>query len=294
MISVKASEGLLDDDILYVTVQGATIGIKGGRIIVHANDEDVSYPINKVTTVNVFGNIGVTTPLIALAGKYGIIINYFNSFGRYRGSFMPEKNTIVAIRRAQCSLSESVRLKLAKTIVVGKIRNSIYLLEKRGVKCEDRLHDTVADAMVASSFDVLLGHEGEAAALYFKHLNLCLSEDWSFEKRTKQPPQDHTNSLMSLTYVMIKNEVFSALRQYNLDPYVGIMHADRHGKPSLALDLMEEFRSIFCDSFVLRLVNRKELHHEDFKLNNHLKEYAFKTYLSKFDDYMKEELKKER
>jgi CRISPR-associated protein Cas1 len=81
----------------------------------------------------------------------------------------------------------------------------------------------------------------------------------------------------------------TALRQYNLDPFLGILHADRHGRPALALDLQEEFRPIFCDAFALRLINKAMLKHEDFKMDNHLKDYAFKIYLEKFDDYMQEE-----
>jgi CRISPR-associated protein Cas1 len=87
----------------------------------------------------------------------------------------------------------------------------------------------------------------------------------------------------------MKNEVLSALRQYNLDPFLGVLHADRHGRPSLALDLQEEFRPIFCDAFVTRLVNRGTLDHDDFSKDNHLKDDPFKTYCSKFDEFMQEE-----
>ncbi len=93
---------------------------------------------------------------------------------------------------------------------------------------------------------------------------------------------------------MMKNEVLSALRQYNLDPFLGILHADRHGRPALALDLQEEFRSIFCDAFAIRLINKTILTHDDFQANNHLKDHAFKKYLGKIDEYMKEEFKHPR
>jgi CRISPR-associated protein Cas1 len=87
----------------------------------------------------------------------------------------------------------------------------------------------------------------------------------------------------------MKNEAMSALRQYNLDPFLGVLHADRHGRPSLALDLEEEFRPIFCDTLVTRLINRRVFTHDDFKKDNHLRDDGFKTYLSKFDDFMQEE-----
>ncbi|PSQ02984.1 CRISPR-associated endonuclease Cas1, partial [Halobacteriales archaeon QS_4_69_31] len=135
----------------------------------------------------------------------------------------------------------------------------------------------------------LRGAEGEAAERYFDRLNETLVDGWTFEKRTKRPPEDHINSLLSLTYVFMKNEVLSALRQYHLDPFLGVMHADRHGRPSLALDLQEEFRPIFCDAFVTRLVNRGTLTHDDFGKDNRLNDDPFRTYCSKFDDFMQEE-----
>ena len=137
--------------------------------------------------------------------------------------------------------------------------------------------------------DELRGAEGEAAERYFDRLDETLIDGWTFEKRTKRPPEDHINSLLSLTYVFMKNEVMSALRQYNLDPFLGVLHADRHGRPSLALDLQEEFRPIFCDALVTRLVNRGTLTHDDFNKDNRLSDDGFKIYLSKFDEFMKEE-----
>ena len=152
-----------------------------------------------------------------------------------------------------------------------------------------RLAELEEETAKARDLDMLRGMEGEAAEIYFGLLNGCLADGWTFERRTRRPPEDHINALLSLTYSMMKNEVLSALRQYNLDPFLGILHADRHGRPALALDLQEEFRPIFCDAFALRLINKTMLKHEDFQADNHLKDYAFKTYLEKFDDYMQEE-----
>jgi CRISPR-associated protein Cas1 len=152
-----------------------------------------------------------------------------------------------------------------------------------------KLPELEAGTARARTLDELRGIEGEAAEIYFNLINGCLIEGWSFERRTRRPPEDHINALLSLTYTMMKNEVLSALRQYNLDPFLGILHADRHGRPALALDLMEEFRPILCDAFAIRLINKSILSHDDFQMDNHLKDYAFKIYLDKFDDYMKEE-----
>ncbi|MDF1534739.1 MAG: type I-D CRISPR-associated endonuclease Cas1d [Methanosarcinaceae archaeon] len=288
---MKESEGIFDDSVIYVTTQGSQVGIDGGRIVVVKKDEGelASFPMGQVDTINIFGNINFTTPFVARANEHGIVLNYFTQFGKYRGSFIPERNTIAEVRRCQYALSDTQNLSIAKNIIRGKIRNSRTFLNRKGITEVGKLPDLEKNTNKARSLDELRGIEGEAAGIYFKILNGCLADGWTFEKRTKRPPEDHINALFSLTYTMMKNEVLSALRQYNLDPFLGILHADRHGRLALALDLQEEFRSIFCDAFAIRLINKISLTHDDFQTNNHLKDYAFKKYLGKMDEYMKEE-----
>ena len=288
---MKESEGIFDDSVIYVTTQGSQVGIDGGRIVVVKKDkgELASFPIGQVDTINIFGNINFTTPFVARANEHGIVLNYFTQFGKYRGSFIPERNTIAEVRRRQYGLSDTQNLSIAKNIIRGKIRNSRTFLNRKGITEVGKLPDLEKNTNKARSLDELRGIEGEAAGIYFRMLNGCLADGWTFEKRTKRPPEDHINALLSLTYTMMKNEVLSALRQYNLDPFLGILHADRHGRPALALDLQEEFRSIFCDAFAIRLINKTILTHDDFQANNHLKDHAFKKYLGKLDEYMKEE-----
>ena len=288
---MKASEGIFDDSVVYVTKQGSQVGVDGGRITVYMKGEGeiASFPMGQVDTINIFGNINFTTPFVARANEHGIVLNYFTQNGFYRGSFVPEHNTIAEVRRRQYALSEKQGLGIAQRIVRAKIRNSRTLLNRKDVPDNGRMAELEAETTKARDLDQLRGMEGEAAEIYFRMLNSGLAEGWTFERRTRRPPEDHINALLSLTYTMMKNEVLSALRQYNLDPFLGILHADRHGRPALALDLLEEFRPIFCDAFAIRLINKGMLNHEDFKADNHLKDYAFKLYLEKFDDYMKEE-----
>jgi CRISPR-associated protein Cas1 len=174
-------------------------------------------------------------------------------------------------------------------MIAAKIRNARTLLGRKGVTGTDVLKDLGVRAERTQSKDDLRGVEGEAAERYFARLDETLTDGWTFEKRTKRPPEDHINSLLSLTYVFTKNELLSALRGLNLDPFLGVLHADRHGRPSLALDLEEEFRPIFCDAFVTRLVNRGTITHDDFTQDNHLADDAFDTYLDKFEAFMQEE-----
>jgi CRISPR-associated protein Cas1 len=290
---MKATEGMFDESVIYVTKQGSQVRKDGGRIIVWDVDGDegefAAFPTEKLETINVFGGVNFSTPFVAEANEHGIVLNYFTENGKYRGSFVPEKNTIAEVRRAQYALGETAELEIAASMIAAKIRNARTLLSRKGVHGTDVLKDLGMRATTVSTKDDLRGVEGEASERYFSRLSETLTEGWTFEKRTKRPPEDHINSLLSLTYVFMKNEVLSALRQYNLDPFLGVLHADRHGRPSLALDLQEEFRPIFCDSFVTRLVNRGVITHDDFTQDNHLADDMFQTYCSKFDDFMKEE-----
>ncbi|WP_049912347.1 CRISPR-associated endonuclease Cas1 [Natrialba hulunbeirensis] len=290
---MKESEGMYDEAVLFVTKQGAQIRVDGGRILVWDVDGDegelASRPMGKIDTINVFGGVNFSTPFVAKANEHGIVLNYFTQHGKYRGSFVPEKNTIAEVRRAQYALSREEELEIAKAMIAGKVRNARTLLSRKGVHGTDVLKDLGIKVGGAQNKDDLRGIEGEAAERYFARLDETLTDGWTFEKRTKRPPEDHINSLLSLTYVFMKNEVLAALRQYNLDPFLGVLHADRHGRPSLALDLQEEFRPIFCDAFVTRLVNRGVVTHDNFRKDNRLGDDAFKTYLSKFDEYMQEE-----
>lgn len=293
---MKSPEEMFDESVVYVTKQGTQVRTDEGRIVVWNVDAEedepkvlASYPKEKLDTINVFGGVNFSTPFVAEANEHGIVLNYFTQNGKYRGSFVPEKNTIAEVRRAQYALSTDAELNIARAMIKGKIRNQRTLLSRKGVTGTDLLKDLGIRIENTQTEDDLRGTEGEAAERYFDRLDETLIDGWTFEKRTKRPPEDHINSLLSLTYVFMKNEVLSALRQYNLDPFLGVLHADRHGRPSLALDLQEEFRPIFCDALVTRLINRGTITHDDFNKDNRLSDDAFKTYLSKFDEFMQEE-----
>lgn len=291
---MKAAEGTFDESVVYITKQGSQVRAEDGRIVVWDVDGDdgelASFPTEKLDTVNIFGGVNFTTPFVAEANRRGIVLNYFTENGQYRGSFVPERNTIAEVRRAQYDLETDDEVRIARRMIAAKIRNARTLLGRKGIRGTDVLADLESRAEQVTTKDDLRGVEGEAAERYFDRLDETLVGEWTFETRTKRPPEDHINSLLSLTYVMMKNEVLSALRQYNLDPFLGVLHADRHGRPSLALDLQEEFRPAFCDAFVTRLVNRGTIAHDQFRQDNRLADDAFQTYLEKFDDYMTEEL----
>ena len=155
---------------------------------------------------------------MASANEHGIVLNYFTQNGRYRGSFVPERNTIAEVRRRQYALSEKDGLEIAKSIIRAKIRNSRTLLSRKDITDQERLVELEKIIPKARDLDELRGVEGEAAEVYFSLLNGCLIEGWTFERRTRRPPEDHINALLSLTYSMMKNEVLSALGSITSTP----------------------------------------------------------------------------
>lgn len=291
--SLRAAEGLPENKTIYVKKQGTQVGLKNGRIDVREEGEVLSsFPEEQINTVNIFGGVNFTTPFIKKCNKNEITVNYFTIHGKYEGSFIPRKNTIARVRRKQCTIEEDTERDIVQQIVRAKIRNMRTILMRKGVKNTKKLKKVLSTLKEESLPKATLrAREGEATDYYFQELDQTLHEGWTFEKRTRRPPQDHINSLLSLTYTMLKNEVLSGIRQYNLDPFIGVFHVDRHGRPSLALDLMEEFRPLFADTFVMRLVNRRTLQHKDFRKNNHLKDQKFSTYLEKWENYMNEEFR---
>lgn len=290
---LRAAEALPENSVVYVRKQGAQVGINEGRIEVRMEGTTISsYPVKQIDTLNIFGGVNFTTPFIKKCNGNEITVNYFTIHGKYEGSFVPKRNTIARVRRKQYALTEEEKRIIIEEIIRAKIRNMKTILMRKGVKDVDELGD-VLNEIAENEYDLntLRAKEGESTDYYFQKLDRALRDGWTFEKRTRRPPEDHINSLLSLTYSMLKNEVLSGLRQYNLDPFLGIMHVDRHGRPSLALDLMEEFRPLFGDSFSLRLVNRQTLTHDDFRKNNKLREDSMKKYLEKWEEYMNEKFR---
>lgn len=289
---LKAPEGLLEDDTIFITTQRSRVHLDGGRILVKDSNEVqiATFPIEKVNTINLFGIVGITTPLIHHCSYKGISVNYFTHYGKYIGSFVPLKNTISLVRRHQCSLTSEKSLQISKDIIRAKIQNSKVFLRRKKVKIPQEYKRIEESLIHVNKINSLRAVEGEAASLYFALLSSCVTDGWEFCKRTRHPPRDEFNALLSLTYSMITNEVISALRQYNLDPFIGVMHVDRHGRPALALDLLEEFRSVFCDAFVMRLVNKKMILKDEFTQECHLIETAFRRYLEYYNSFMEEEL----
>jgi len=229
-----------------------------------------------VDEVLVFGAVSLTPSAIAALLARGIDTVFLTARGRYRGRLMGKPGRNVELRLAQFDRlrTPSMALELARSIVAGKIANqrNLILRSQREQKRED-----LADAAAmmrrmlravesAPDSDVLRGLEGQASAAYFGVFGRCIRNPrFSFRGRTRRPPRDPVNALLSFGYTMLAVGVEAAVLRAGLDPMLGAFHTPDYGRPSLVLDLMEEFRPVMVDPLALRLVNRREVAPEDFE-----------------------------
>lgn len=208
-------------------------------------------------------------------------IYFLTPQGRYCGRVQGRQNGNVLLRREQYRWADdkAQSLSLAKLFLVGKLTNGRKVL-RRGIrdhgesidkglllKADERLTQKIEDIEKVTSPDILLGIEGSGAQIYFEAMDELIrsqKEDFFMKKRTKRPPLDKLNAMLSFAYTLLASEVQSALETVGLDPYVGFFHTDRPGRASLAMDMIEELRPYMADRFVLSLVNKKEINKEDF------------------------------
>jgi len=285
----------MEESTVYVTKQGTQVGISGGRLEVRDQKQDgevlASFPVTKVEALNIFGGVDLTTHVYATAHNESFVISVFTRNGTFRGQFVPAKNTQAKVHRAQCSITSQEQLGIARAIVTARIHNAATLLSRREITPPPKLREYRDAANTAAGMDELRGIEGAAISCYFNHFDSLLNDEWTFETRTRKPPEDEINALLSLTYSMLTSRVKSAIYSVNLNPFIGIYHSNREGRPSLALDLVEPFRAVFADAFVTTLVNRQVMTHDDFRKNHYLSENAFRRYLTHLDEFLDQRLR---
>jgi len=265
-----------DPQPLYVQEQGAVVGIRGGRLEVRNSKNSLgSIRLIDVGQVCLQGNVSVTPQAIRELFARDIPVCWFTYGGWFTGIAhgLPAKN--VDLRRAQFNLGHDRGLGVARRIVEGKIRNSRTLL-RRNARVEvaaqiESLAGLAASVQGAGSFPSLLGVEGAAARIYFSSFTKMLSPDtdvpvgaFDTNGRARRPPPDPINSLLSFTYALLVKDLTVTALAVGFDPYIGVYHRPRFGRPALALDLAEEFRPLVAESTVLQLVNNGEVSARDF------------------------------
>ncbi len=258
---------------LYVQEQGASVGKSGDRLTVKEKGKLVhDVRLIDVSQVSIFGNVQVTAQALRELSSRGVPVCHF-SYGGWLNAIttgLIHKNVELRIRQFAVAADASESLVLARQFVVGKIKNSRTLLrrhlpEERGPVL-GQLIELAEQAGRASCAATLLGIEGMAAKLYFAGFARLLKggEEFDIEGRNRRPPKDPTNALLSFVYSMLARELTVVLQAVGFDPLLGVFHRPRYGRPSLALDLAEEFRPLIADSTVLTLINNGEVSAESF------------------------------
>ncbi len=264
---------------LYLTQQDSVLRKEDERLKVTLKGETLlDLPILKVNQVVIMGRVTVTPHTVAALMERHICLTYLTEHGRYIGRIEPAFSKNSLLRRAQyaAAFDEHRTLHLARGFVMGKLANLRVTLLRAARNTEGLSVDDAVEAIRgaerraerAEDLEVLRGHEGAGSAAYFGAFgHLIKAEGFSFTKRVRRPPTDPVNALLSFGYALLANDLHAAVNTLGFDPYCGYLHADRYGRPSLALDLMEEFRPLVVDSVVLTCLNKRVIQMGDFSVS---------------------------
>ncbi len=258
---------------LFITTQGSYLNKDGACIAVQIDGRTVGkVPIHTVGGVVCFGNVLCSPFLLGHCAENGVTVSFFTENGRYLAAVQGPVSGNVLLRREQYRKADcpEASANLARSFVIGKILNGRTVLRRAARDRSDARLTQNADTLGACldqvrqplALDAARGVEGQAASLYFGAFDAMIGADkaaFRFTGRNRRPPLDPTNCLLSFLYSLLAHEIRSALEGVGLDPAVGFLHRDRPGRPSLALDMMEEFRPCIADRLALTLINRGQV-----------------------------------
>ena len=269
---------------LYVTTRGSYLRLDHDTVRIEVNRElAAQVPLIRLQSIVLFGDIMITPALIERCAQDGRSIAYFTEHGRFAARIEGPVSGNVLLRRAQhLALSEPERrASIARAMLAGKIRNCRAVLLRAARDARDREERprliAAADAQRLvlerlpdrQQIDLLMGDEGDAAKSYFGAFATMVSsplrDDFGLWERSRRPPRDRMNALLSFLYTLLRFDCVAGLEGIGLDPQIGFLHALRPGRPALALDLMEELRPVLADRLALTIVNRRQLGAEQFE-----------------------------
>lgn len=267
---------------LYVQTQGAYLGKEGETVRVKVDKQvKLTVPLHHLQGIVCFGRVSVSTSLMAACSAQGMSIAFMSEHGRFQARVVPPTSGNVLLRREQYRLADrpDACLTVARSIVAGKIQNcrTLILRAAREADSEEkaarlrkaggRMACALDGLARAESVDSARGCEGDAARTYFEAFNDMIRQQndvFFMNQRSRRPPLDPLNALLSFLYSVLTNDMVGAAEGVGLDPAVGYLHTDRPGRPSLALDLVEEFRPLIADRLALSLINLRQVRPDGF------------------------------
>lgn len=313
---------------LYLMQQYSVIQVEDETLRVKCpNDKErkkpgqvLRVPVEKIDQVMVFGDITFTTPALHLLLKRRIPIHYLSVYGTSYGTLAADPGKNSGVRLAQYALYGDLarRFEVARQCIAGKLHNMrvrlLRVARKEQDEEEQKALQTAVNEMDACLYQLdnlptptvydpadrmhglgpLLGMEGQGSLIYYRVFRLLLKNGWHFPGRVKRPPTDPVNALLSLGYVILTNQVASLIHAVGLDVGLGVLHQPGFGKPALALDLAEEFRSEIVDSVVLRMINTGQVQRSDFteEMGAYwLKDEPRKRFFTKLEERFNEKVK---
>jgi len=297
---------------LYVSTQGAYLHKDGECVAVRVDDQErARLPIHALDGIVCFGNVGCSPWLLAHCAENDVAVSLLSEHGRFLASVRGAQSGNVLLRREQYRWADSPEKSaaVARSVILGKLVNCRAVLrraardhaDKPGMESvsltADRFSQGLAHLDRAADLDELRGIEGSAANDYYAVFDRLITADderMRFHGRNRRPPLDAVNCLLSFLYTLLAHDVRSALESVGLDPQVGFLHRERPGRPSLALDLMEEFRPCLADRLALSLINRGQVKARDFQFTESgavlMKDDARRVVITAWQERKQEEL----
>ena len=269
-------------NVLYVTTQGAYLNKDGQAVAVQIDGKEAGrFPIHNLMGIVVFGRVACSPYLMHFCAENEVSIAFCDENGHFLARVQGPVSGNVLLRRAQYRVADTVEgaARMTMFLLAGKLANTRAVLrrfcrdhepENQPVRLAIRQLSQLIDGLrQATEVEVMRGIEGKAADVYFgvfDHLILNKSDEFQFHGRSRRPPLDRVNALLSFAYTILLNEVVGALESVGLDPASGFLHCDRPGRASLALDMLEEYRACLGDRLCLSLINLKQIGAGDFQV----------------------------
>ena len=269
---------------LFVTNENAYGSLDGENVVIKEKNEEIArYPLHLLEGIYLFTYAGCSPALMGKCADRGVSISFLTPGGKFLARTVGETAGNIHLRKAQYRFSDSEEdsLTIARNFIIGKINGERVVIDRarrnhpdrvdaeKFIEASHELKDILFFVRYAESLDSLRGFEGQASKKYFSCFDDMIlgdKENFFFHERSKRPPLDRVNALLSYCYTLLTNECVSALEMVGLDSEAGFLHRDRSGRKSLACDLIEELRAPVCDRFALSLINNRQLSADDFDI----------------------------